>query len=319
MTPTSPSAIGIDIGGTRLRAAAVAADGTVVARESAARPEDQAGQDAFIDALLTTLDEVTERLGAGLPVGIGIASLVDRDGRLVAAPNLDVGGVELRRRAVDRLGTPHVSVVNDATAACLAEARVGAAVGHDDVLLVTVGTGVGGGALVAGRLLRGADGLATEFGHIVVHEGGRRCPCGTHGCLEAYAAGRAVGEIAAEWLAEGRTSHALVTERVVDGEAVTRAARAGDEMAIEVIREAGRWLGIGLASLTNVLDPAIVLVGGGAGEAMGDWLLPAARAAYGPRVLGHRRRHLAAIEPAALGDDAGVVGAALLAIDECAH
>ncbi len=319
MTSTSPAAIGIDIGGTRLRAAAVASDGTVVARESAARPGDGTSQDAFIDALLTALADITKRLGAELPVGIGIASLVDRDGRLVAATNLDVGGVELRRRAVERLTSPHVSVVNDATAACLAEARVGAAAGHDDVVLVTVGTGVGGGALVAGRLLRGATGLATELGHIVVAEGGRRCPCGTHGCLEAYAAGRAVGEIAAERLAEGRTSQALASERVIDGEAVTRAARAGDEMAIEVIREAGRWLGVGLASLTNVLDPAVVLVGGGAGAAMGEWLLPAARAAYGPRVLGHARRNLASIEPAALGDDAGVVGAALLAIDECTH
>lgn len=317
MTSASPAAIGVDIGGTRLRAAAVSADGTVVARESSARPEDGPSQDAFIESLLEALADVTGRLGADLPVGIAIASLVDRDGRLVAATNLDVGGVELRRRAVERLGAPHVSVVNDATAACLAEARVGGAVGHDDVLLVTVGTGVGGGALVAGRLLRGSDGLATEFGHIVVAEGGRRCPCGTHGCLEAYAAGRSVGEIAGERLAEGRTSGALASEPVIDGEAVTRAARAGDEMAVEVIREAGRWLGIGLASLTNVLDPAIVLVGGGAGQAMGEWLLPAARAAYGPRVLGHARRNLAAIEPAALGDDAGVVGAALLAIDEC--
>lgn len=319
MTSTSPAAIGVDVGGTRLRAAAVAADGTVVARESAPRPSDGDSQDVFVDALLTTLADVTDRLGADLPLGIGIASLVDRDGRLVAATNLDVGGVELRRRAVERLATPHVSVVNDATAACLGEARVGAARGHDDVVLVTVGTGVGGGAMVDGRLLRGSDGLATEFGHIVVAEGGRRCPCGTHGCLEAYAAGRAVGEIAAERLAEGRTSQALASEPVVDGEAVTRAARAGDEMAIEVVREAGRWLGVGLANLTNVLDPGIVLVGGGAGAAMEEWMLPAARAAHAPRVLGHARRMLAAIEPAGLGDDAGAVGAALLAIDEAAH
>lgn len=309
-------AIGVDIGGTRLRAAAVAADGTVTARESAARPEDGASQDVFVDSLVAALEDVTDRLGADLPVGIGIASLVDRDGRLVEATNLDVGGVELRRRLVQHLKTPHVSVVNDASAACLAEARVGAAVGRDDVVLVTVGTGVGGGALVAGHLLRGSSGLATEFGHIVVDDGGRRCPCGTHGCLEAYAAGRAVGEIAAQYLAEGRTSQALAGEPVIDGAAVTRAARDGDPMAVEVITDAGRWLGVGLASLVNALDPALILVGGGAGAAMQQWLLPAARAAFGPRVLGHRRRVLPSIEPAALGDDAGVVGAALLAVDE---
>ncbi len=316
MTSPSPVAIGVDIGGTRLRAAAVAADGTVTARESAPRPEDGATQDAFVDSLLDALQDVTERLGADLPVGIGIASLVDRDGRLVEATNLDVGGVELRRRLVDDLKAPHVSIVNDASAACLAEARVGAAAGCDDVVLVTVGTGVGGGALVAGELLRGASGLATEFGHIVVDDGGRRCPCGTHGCLEAYAAGRAVGEIAAQYLSEGRSSPALAAEPVIDGAAVTRAAREGDPLAMGVITDAGRWLGVGLASLVNALDPALILVGGGAGEAMQQWLLPAARAAFEPRVLGHRRRVLPRIEPAALGDDAGVVGAALLAVDE---
>lgn len=294
----------------------MAADGTVTARESAARPGDGVSQDAFVDSLLSALQAVTDRLGADLPVGIGIASLVNRDGRLVEATNLDVGGVELQGRLVEHLKAPHVSVVNDASAACLAEARVGAAVGRDDVVLVTVGTGVGGGALVAGQLLRGANGLATEFGHIVVDDGGRRCPCGNHGCLEAYAAGRAVGEIAAQHLSEGRTSSALAAEPVIDGAAVTRAARDGDPMAVEVITDAGRWLGVGLASLVNALDPALVVVGGGAGQAMQQWLLPAARAAFEPRVLGHRRRVLPRIEPAALGDDAGVVGAALLAVDE---
>lgn len=310
------TAIGVDIGGTRLRAASVAADGTVVAREATTRPAAD-GPEGFGPEVVVALEQLVRRLGPDLPLGIGIASLVDAEGRLVDAPNLEVDGFPLRERLVEALG-PSVTVVNDATAACLAEARVGAAAGHDDVVLLTVGTGVGGGAMVAGRLLRGAHGMATEFGHIVVAEGGRRCPCGTHGCLEAYASGRAVGDIAAEWLAQGRTSAALAREPVVDGAAVTRAARDGDPLATEVVTEAGRWLGVGIAGLVNALDPAVVLVGGGAGEAMQQWLLPAARSAAEPRVLGHRRRVLPAITPAALGDDAGVVGAALLALDEAA-
>lgn len=314
MTGAQVAAVGVDLGGTRLRAAAVTADGAVVDREAARRPAGD-GPDAFGTAVVDIVGTLAERLGPGCPVGIGIASLVDRDGRLVDAPNLTVEGFPLREQVASALHVP-VTVVNDATAACLGEARLGAGRGHDDVLLLTVGTGVGGGAVVDGRLLRGAHGMATEFGHLVVAEGGRRCPCGTHGCLEAYASGRAIGHVAAEWLAEGRTSEALAREPVIDGTAVTRAARAGDPLALEVVVEAGRWLGVGLASLVNAFDPAVVLVGGGAGEALQQWLLPAARSSMAARVLGSRRRTLPPVVPAALGDDAGVAGAALLALHD---
>lgn len=302
-------AIGVDIGGTRLRAASLGADGQVLEHESTERPGDGAG---FADQAVAAVADLVTRLGPELPVGIGIASVVDDRGWLVTAPNLPVEGFPLRDRIAEATGG-NVVVVNDASAACFAEARLGAGRDHDDVVLLTVGTGVGGGAVVAGRLLRGAHGMATEFGHVVVADGGRRCPCGTHGCLEAYASGRAVGEVAAELLADGRTSSALAREPVVDGAAVTRAAREGDALATEVVTAAGRWLGIGIASLVNALDPGVVLLGGGAGAAMQEWLLPAARAAAEPRVLGHRRRTLPAIVPAALGDEAGVVGAGLLA------
>lgn len=312
MSASDVAAIGVDMGGTRLRGAAVTADGAIVARQAAPRPTAN-DPDTFGDAVVDAIADLVDGLGPGLPVGVGIASLVDRDGRLVDAPNLTVDGFPLQTRLRASLDVP-VTVVNDATAACLGEARGGAARGHDDVVLVTVGTGVGGGALVAGELLIGAHGLATEFGHIVIAEGGRRCPCGTHGCLEAYASGSAIGHLAAEWLAEGRTSAALAREPVVDGTAVTRAVRAGDPLALEVVVEVGRWLGVGLASLVNVFDPAIVLVGGGAGEALQQWLLPAARSAMTPRVLGNRRRTMPPVVPAALGDDAGVAGAALLAL-----
>lgn len=308
------SAIGIDVGGTRLRAAIVGADGAVEAREATDRPT---GHDtaSFGAHLTTAIEDLVRRLDPTLPVGIGIAALVDTSGELVDAPNLDIAGYPLGDRLADALGRT-VTVANDASAACLAEARLGAAAGHDDVVLLTVGTGVGGGALVGGRLLRGAHGLGAEFGHLVVEDGGRRCPCGNHGCLEAYASGRAVGVLAASWLDQGRASAALAREPVVDGEAVTRAAREDDPLALEVVEDAGRWLGVGIATLVNALDPAVVVIGGGAGEGLAPWLLPAARAAAEARVVGRHRRPLPSVVPADLGDDAGVVGAALLALDE---
>jgi glucokinase len=311
---TARVAIGVDIGGTRLRAALVTDDGQVLAREASERPVGD-GPEGLGDAVVDALAALTTRLGTGIPVGVGIASLVGARGQLVQGANLDVTGYPLQDRAAAALGVA-VSVANDATVACLAESRVGAARGHQDVILLTVGTGVGGGAIVDGRLLRGAHGLATEFGHIVVAEGGRRCACGSHGCVEAYASGQAIGAIVAERLAAGRTSTALAREPVVDGAAVTRAVAQGDGLALEVVREAGHWLGVVVAGLVNALDPALVVIGGGAGEALSSWLLPVIEASMAPRVLGHRHRTLPPVHAAALGDDAGVVGAALLALDE---
>jgi len=307
-------AIGVDVGGTRLRAAIVDASGQVVAREASGRPDTE-DPGRFRELLLDELERVVDSLGPGLPIGIGVAALVGRDGRLVAAPNLPAAGMNLGRLAADRLGVP-VSIANDATLACLAEARVGAARGVDDVVLVTLGTGVGGGAVVEGRLLRGAHGLATEFGHVVVDEQGRPCPCGARGCVEAYASGRAIAARAADLLASGQRSPALEAHDRIDGLAVSRAADDGDDLACRVIEEAGHWLGIGLSGLVNALDPAVVLVGGGAGQALAPRLIPTARDVMERHVVGTPARPLPDLLPAALGDDAGVVGAGLLAMDE---
>lgn len=313
-TVDTATAVGIDIGGTRLRVATITADGTVLERHVMDRP-DAAADQGFGGAVVDAVTQICTSLGPDLPVGVGIASLVDRDGTLVQATNLEVDGFPLAARLQERLVRP-VRVVNDATAACWAEARVGAAAGHDEVVLVTIGTGVGGGGIIGGVLLEGASGLAGEFGHVIVNDGGRRCPCGSYGCVEAYASGRAVGEIAAEWLASGRTSQVLATEPVIDGAAVHRAASAGDELAIEVVEEAGAWLGVALANLVNSLDPGMIVIGGGAGASLQHWLLPAARTAMATRVLGHQRRALPPVRVAALGDDAGMVGAALLAMEQ---
>lgn len=307
-------AIGVDVGGTHLRVATVDRGGRVVARESTRRPAGETPV-AFGDGLVEALREQVADLPSDVPVGVGIAGVVGPGGRMIYGPNLPVEGLDLQDRLCESLQRP-VTVVNDATAACLAESRAGAAAGCADVVLLTLGTGVGGGAVVGGRLLRGASGGAGEFGHLVVADGGRPCPCGNHGCLEAYASGRAIGEIASEQLAAGRTSRALAGAARLDASAVSRAAEDGDPLAREVLEETGRWLGVGLASLVNAFDPAVLVIGGGAGQALGDQLFPTATAAMGSRVLGHRGRTLPEVRLAELGDDAGVVGAALLAASD---
>ena len=304
-------AVGVDVGGTHLRVASVDPRGQVVDRDATVRPDGDTPEE-FAAGLEKTLAEQLARFPDDLPVGLGIAGVVGHGDRLVYGPNLPLEGLHLLGRLRDALGR-EVTITNDATAACLAEARVGAGAGCDDVVLLTIGTGVGGGAMVNGQLLEGASGYAAEFGHVIVAEGGRRCPCGNRGCLEAHAAGRAIGEIAAEHLAAGRTSEALAAATPPDAVAVARAADAGDALALEVLEDAGRWLGVGLASLVNALDPEVVVIGGGAGHALGHRLIPVATDAMGSRVLGHRGRRLPQIRRAQLGDDAGVVGAALLA------
>lgn len=284
-------AVGIDIGGTNVRVAEVRADGTLGDLRRAPTPFGDA------EALVAT---VAELVGAPEgPVGVGIAGGVTADGVLCGAPNLGIDGVPFGALLADALGRP-TSIVNDADAATWAEHVLGAGRGVDHLVMLTLGTGVGGGVVVAGRLLQGHSGLAGELGHVIVHEGGERCACGNLGCLEAYARG-------ATMQLDGRTA----------GE-VAAAARDGDEQAAAHLAAVGTWVGIGLAGLVNVLDPALVVLGGGAGEAAFDQVAPAARSALASRVFARDRREPPPIVAADLGDRAGVVGAALLALEEVA-
>jgi glucokinase len=184
------------------------------------------------------------------------------------------------------------------------------------VVLFTLGTGVGGGLVLDDRLLVGRHGFAGELGHMIVSDGGRPCPCGNRGCIEAYASGTAIAAITRERLADepGRAS-LLRDEDEINGKAVTRAALAGDELATQVLTEVGGWLGVATANMVNVVDPGVVLIGGGAALATSRWVLPAAEAALAERMIGASMRDPVPIELAALGDDAGMVGAALLAAD----
>jgi glucokinase len=309
-------AIGIDIGGTKLVAAVLDAEGRVLERLRRQTPAGDAEQ--LVDDLHGLIGDLdADRRGgpgAGLPIGVGIAGLVTPSGMVRYGPNIDVHDLDLARLLAERSGRPSL-VLNDASAAALGEQRVGAARGHRDVVMLTLGTGVGGGVVVGGHLLTGANGFGGELGHLLVDDGGRPCPCGNRGCVEAYASGTAIGRRAQQRLADEPVDSLLREVEEITGRDVTLAARDGDELAREVLVEAGEWLGVALAGLVNALDPEVVLVGGGAAAQTATWMLPAAREAMAERIIGHAWRSPPPVEPAALGDDAGMVGAGLAAAD----
>jgi glucokinase len=306
-----PVALGIDIGGTKLVAATVATDGTVLRRHRTVTP---ANDD---ELLVDTVRSVITELGPELPVGIGIAGLVSPTGVVHYGPNIAVRDLPLAELAGEVTDAP-VTVLNDASAAALGEQRVGAGRGHRDVVLFTLGTGVGGGLLVDGRLVVGRLGLAGELGHLIVVEGGRPCPCGNRGCIEAYASGTAIGLMARERLVDRSVETTLRDARELTGRSVTDAARDGDAFAQQLLGEVGTWLGVAAASLVNALDPELVLVGGGAAASSAPWVLPATEQALASRLIGSGWREPPPVQLTALGDDAGMVGAALYAA-ETAH
>jgi glucokinase len=308
-------AIGIDVGGTHLRAALVGPDGLrgEVLRTPSAVSDARALVDSIVAAVHAVMAAAPVALLAGpptaLPVGVGMAGLVDRSGHLLYGPNVAVRDVALAPVLRERLDR-RVVVANDASVAVLAEQRLGSAQGHADVVMFTLGTGVGGGAIVAGQLLLGAHGMAAELGHLIIAMGGKVAPSGIPGTLEAYVSGRAVAAAAKERVdpAGGQP---------LDASDVVAAADAGEGWARSLLEEVGARLGLGIANAAAVLDPSVVVVGGGAGTAMAPWILPATRVALDRSLLGAGLRPALPVLVAALGDDAGVLGAGLLA-GECA-
>ena len=305
---------GIDIGGTKIAAAVVEEDGTIVEQLRLDSPAEDAS--AIEDAIVEVVADLgTRHELAG--VGIGAAGYIDSDRSVVMfAPNVAWRDTDLRARIEERTGLD-VVVENDANAAAWGEFLVGAGRDADDLLLVTVGTGVGGGIVASGELYRGAFGVAAEIGHLRVVPGGLLCGCGNLGCLEQYASGRALVRRTHEEAATDPASAALLRRaggRVEDvtGAMITEAAEEGDAFARARLAELGRWLGEGIASLCTVLDPGVIVVGGGV-SAAGDLLLAPVREAYDTQVVGKGHRPFARILKAELGNDAGVIGAADLA------
>jgi len=312
--PVTTPTIGIDVGGTKCLGVVLDANNAVVAESRVPTPRTGDALVAAVGRLVRTLRT------AGAPpcaVGVGVPGLVDRDGVLRFAPNLP-GIVELSVRAAleaEALGGEMV-VSNDATGATWAEFTLGAAVGASDVLMATIGTGIGGGVVLGGRLVGGRHGFAGEIGHMVVDPTGPRCPCGQQGCWERYASGSGLG-----WMAR-EAANAGDAARVVDlaggdpeavrGEHVTIAAGEGDPQARAVMARFAWWLALGLANLSAILDPEVIVLGGGMVEA-GAVLLEPAREALAALVEGGTHRPPIRLVAARLGERAGAIGAALLA------
>ncbi len=304
--------IGIDAGGTKLLGGVV--DEDLVVHNRVHRFWRGADREETLRIVVDAVEEVRAVAPDVAGVGFGIPSLVaPRTGVSMASVHLPLDDVPFGDLMAERLGLP-VWVDNDVNAAVLAEHRFGAARGASHAVMLALGTGIGGGLIIDGRVYRGATGAAGELGHTVVDVNGPPCPCGARGCLEVLASGTAIGIAgieAARAHPRSALGKALENDGAIRGSFVTELAHAGDELAAEAVCSVGRKLGAGLVSALNVLDPEVAVIGGGA-VAAGDLLLDPAREVLAAQGLGPPRMR---VVPAHFGGESGMLGAALLALD----
>jgi glucokinase len=308
-------AIGVDVGGTKIAAGVVDEKGAII--EMVRRPTPAANAARTIEMISEAVNELLSRYEVDA-VGIGAAGFIEESrSSVVFAPNLAWRNEPVARQVEDRTGRP-VVVENDANAAAWAETKLGAGRGHDHVMMITIGTGIGAGIVLNGELYRGRWGMAGEPGHYRVVPDGRLCGCGNRGCWEQYASGSALVAEAREFAR--RSPGAAVrllqlsggTPEGITGPEVTTAAREGDAAALRCFDIIGRWLGEGLADLAAILDPGCFVLGGGVSEA-GDLLLAQTRAAFENGLTGRQYRPHSPVVLAELGPEAGMIGAADLA------
>lgn len=307
--------LGVDVGGTKIAAGVVDADGTILAATRCETPSDDA--DAVIDAIISVFDELSAEHQV-TAIGVGAPGFIDKArATVLITPNLPWRRMPVRRAVEDRTGLRTV-VENDANAAAWGEFRYGSGHDVDDLALLTVGTGLGGGVVLDGELYRGGFGIGAEIGHLRVVPQGHRCGCGNQGCWEQYASGSALVREAHEVAATGSPVAAGVLERAggdpqaITGPMITDAARDGDAWAVELLETMAGWLGEGIASLAAVLDPSVVAIGGGVAAA-GDLVAEPAREAFERELTGRRYRPHLEIRLATLGSEAGLIGVADLA------
>jgi glucokinase len=308
--------IGVDIGGTKVLAGEVLPDGTVgrtARRSTPGRLVDVAlVEDALTEAVLEAADG--RRIDG---VGLAAAGFVDAAGeRVMFAPHLPWRMDPTRARLEARWGVP-VALDNDANCAARAEYSLGVARGYTDVVMITLGTGIGGSLILARTLLRGHNGMAGEFGHMQVVPGGQACECGGTGCWEQYCSGNALVRFARARLdGAGPLARACGGDpTALTGPMVTDAARRGDPVALQAFASVGGWLGVGVANLVAAFDPEVVVIGGGV-SAAGDLLLEPARQALAESLVGAGHREIPVLQQARFGPEAGIVGAADLARTE---
>jgi glucokinase len=302
----------VDVGGTKIAAGTVTPDGKILREVRYPTP---ASGDRLVESIARAITEVKD----GFEVGgacLAVAGFVLAEkNTVIFSPNLHaVEGIPLRDELEPRIGLP-LTVENDASAGAWGEFRFGAGSEVDHLVFLTLGTGIGGGVITHGVLMRGGQGAAGELGHVTIQAAGPRCACGNRGCLEALASGTAISRRAREFASErpGSALGRLAVERKILGEDVTRLAHEGDEVALSVLEETGRWLGIGLAGFVNIFNPEVIAIGGGV-MAAGELILQAAREEVYLRARSPSR-DLVEIKEATLGPKSGVLGAAALARD----
>src|SRR5215216_1189959 len=308
------NAIGVDIGGTKIAAAVVTPEGKIL--NEVRYPTQAVPPNRLIETIARAITEVKDGFEVG-GVCVAVPGLIlASDNKVIFAPNLhEIENIRLDEEIGRRTGLT-VTVENDANVAAWGEFRFGAGRGLEHMVFITLGTGVGGGVITHGMLLRGAQGAGGELGHVTIDPTGPRCGCGNYGCLEALASGTAIQRRAREVANERSTSALgrLAIERQVLGEDVTRLAQEEDDASISVLEETGRWLGIGLAGFVNTFNPEVIAVGGGASQA-GELILKPARKEVQLRASSPSR-DLVEIKEATLGPESGVLGAAALAGSE---
>ncbi|HEU4841303.1 MAG TPA: ROK family protein [Ilumatobacteraceae bacterium] len=303
-------AAGIDVGGTKCLGVVINDVGEVVAERRRPTPD---GGDALIDTLAGVVDDLSADVGDIDTLGIGVPGLVTTAGVLRASPNIaGVAELDVAGRLGERLGR-RIVVGNDATWAALAEWRVGAARGIDDFVMVTLGTGIGGGLVAGGHLVVGANGFTGEYGHMVVDPDGWPCPCGRRGCWERYASGSGLAALARAAAADGALGGVVAAvggdPEQIRGEHVQAASREGDREALAVVERFARWVALGLVNLTNALDPAAFVLGGGLAEGADLYLAPIQHW-FGELLYSPELRPHPALDFAVLGEHAGSIGAA---------
>ena len=307
------NAVGVDVGGTKIAAGVVSSEGEILASVRYPTPH---SPEKLVGTIVRSIKEVMDGHQVG---GVCLAvpgHILAQENRVVFSANLHaIEGIPLKDRIEPEIGVP-LTIENDASAAAWGEFRFGAGSEVDHLVFLTLGTGIGGGVISHGVLLRGAQGSGGELGHVTVQATGPRCACGNRGCLEALASGTAIGRRARERAVEkpGSALGRIAARREVLGEDVTELAQNGDETAILVLEETGTWLGIGLAGFVNVFNPEVAAVGGGA-MAAGDLILASARREMRLRAR-PPSRDLVEVQVATLGPRSGVLGAAALARGE---
>jgi glucokinase len=322
LTSKRRSALAVDLGGTKIITAVILSTGEIICRKYSLTLADEGPRpviDRLSSAVAETMAQAKLKTSDIAGIGIAAAGILDIDrGIVTTSPNLPHWhNVPLRDIFADRLGVV-TYLINDANAAALGEHRFGAGIGFDNIIYLTVSTGIGGGIIIDGELYSGADGCAGELGHMTIEANGHQCHCGNFGCLEAMASGWAVAKEAMMRINRGERSSIieLVDGRLerVTAETVAMAARRGDQLACDIVAKAANYLGIGLANLVNIFNPELIVIGGGLSK-MGDMLLKPARKVLKERAfrLPSRTVH---IVRARLGSNAGIVGAAAYVFDQ---